>query len=186
MSLRAPGKPVPVALQPLAFVGNTLTVPYSEQEEGNWCWAACGEMVFNYYNVAGTRQCDLASWLCGSDCCAAPSSHLCNTGASDAQIVAIYQHWSLNCSPPSSPLLFSQVQSEIDNRRPFEVAVQWWWGGGHVVIVCGWYTDDGWFNEETVRVNDPWLGPGVVKYLALLNAYYLMGAWRATFSNLRR
>lgn len=38
-----------------------LNVPYHRQEQSNWCWAGCCEMIYQYYGVNNIRQCDMAS-----------------------------------------------------------------------------------------------------------------------------
>jgi ABC-type bacteriocin/lantibiotic exporter with double-glycine peptidase domain len=177
MPLRAPGKAVVVSPPPLG--AKTLNVPWIKQEQTNWCWAACCQMVFNYYGLYAVHQCNMASWLFGADCCAAPSSTLCNQGATADQIVRVYNVNGFQCSYSNGAFSFGQLQWEIDNNRPLEPAFFWNGGGGHVVIVKAYY------DNQTTYVNDPWYGQGVVKYADLLTAYG-MGRWALTFFNLRR
>ena len=61
-----------------------LDLPYVEQEEFNWCWAACSQAILDYYGVtnpstgASYSQCEIAEWARGqqgpidygnTDCC---------------------------------------------------------------------------------------------------------------------
>ena len=40
-----------------------INVPQIIQEQSNWCWAACVEMVIRYYNEPATQQCEFANEL---------------------------------------------------------------------------------------------------------------------------
>jgi MYXO-CTERM domain-containing protein len=45
--------------------------PVVEQEQQNWCWAACSKSILQYYGAGSTtRQCDMANYAFGlSTCC---------------------------------------------------------------------------------------------------------------------
>jgi len=77
LTIILPGAPVAPAAPGATQL---LNVPYFRQEQTNWCWAACCEMVFHYYGDAGIRQCDMATAQFGGDCCTAPASSGCNQG----------------------------------------------------------------------------------------------------------
>jgi hypothetical protein len=52
---------------------STLNMTVIHQEEGNWCWAACGEMVMEKLKRANIDQCDEANRRLGrNDCCPPP------------------------------------------------------------------------------------------------------------------
>lgn len=179
MPLRvSPGKPIAPAPPPLG--AKVLNVPLIMQEQTQWCWAACADMVLHYYGNVAVRQCDLANWLFGlSDCCSVPSSSLCNRPCQVSDVCRVYNAFGLRCYSGSGTISFGAIQFEIDQNRPLEPGLAWTGGGGHVVIVRGYY-DDG-----KVHVNDPWYGQGAITYADLVNAYGL-GTWFWTFTDLRR
>lgn len=178
MPLRASGRPL--SPQPPTLGAKTLNVPWIKQEQTQWCWAACADMVLHYYGNATVRQCDLANWLFGlTACCQAPGTSLCNRPCQIADVCRVYNAWSIRCYSASGTVSFGALQFEIDNDRPVESGIAWNGGGGHVVIVRGWY------DNSRVYVNDPWYGHGVISYNDLVTAYGL-GTWFWTFSNLRR
>jgi hypothetical protein len=165
-------------LPPPAGASAQLNVAYIEQEQDNWCWAACCEMVFNFNGVNNVRQCDMSSAQFGGDCCASPSSSACNQGNWPENT---YGHYAFNCTKNSVALSLAAVQAEIDSNRPVEVYYAWTGGGAHVALVIGYY-DNG-----DLEVFDPWssYGPGRRPYSYVLSAYG-MGSWTLTYSNLRK
>ena len=42
-------------------IAQTLAVPETFQEQGNWCWAACSQAILSYYKTNVT-QCTIANW----------------------------------------------------------------------------------------------------------------------------
>lgn len=161
----------------------SLNVPQIKQEQTQWCWAACADMVLDYYGNAGARQCDFVNWLFAqSSCCNVPSSSLCNKPCAVGDVCRVYNQWSLNCFNTASSVPFATLQSEINAERPTEVGYAWSGGGGHVAIIRGWD-----FNATgpLLLVNDPYYGSGGVYYTDLLTAYGL-GTWQWTWTGIRR
>ena len=163
-------KPINFGTPPLG--ARTINVPQIPQQQTQWCWAACADMVLHYYGNTEVQQCDFANWLFGlSGCCSSPSSELCNRPCRVADVSGVYSNWSIRGTPMNRTVSFSTLQSEINAGRPVEVAYQWRGGGGHVAIICGWDTNS---TGPFVRVNDPAYGSGGVYYSELLNAYGLL------------
>lgn len=80
MALRKrPGTPITPGVRALA--DKLLSVSYFRQEQTNWCWAGCSEMLYHFFTVTGIRQCDMAAAQFGSNCCASPGSSVCNQPA---------------------------------------------------------------------------------------------------------
>jgi hypothetical protein len=163
-----------------AFTPIMLDVPYVRQEQDEWCWAACSQMVAGYLGNPDVKQCELANFLHGqTDCCAKPGSLRCNQPSPYEGIGLVYQHLQINCvSEPHAETVQVMVR-ELNARRPVEVGYLWSAGGGHVAIVRG-VTAQGLF-----AVNDPWFGTGAVTYLALLTAYG-GGQWAMSFGDFRK
>ena len=165
-----------------------INVPQIKQEQSNWCWAACAEMVFRYYDGAAARQCEFANELFGrTECCSKPSSPDCNKPCRKEDVSKLYSSKHICSTFVGSVVSFSKLQSEIDADRPVEVAYFWGDKGetGHLVVVRGWRVDG---KEEFVYVNDPGDSPGedrIVAYSELLAAYG-KGNWTYTWIEIRR
>lgn len=178
--LTLPGPPPPP--------GKQLCLPVIAQDQNQWCWAACAEMILKYYKETGIGQCDLANLAfadAGGGCCRVPSSSLCDKKLSDPQIgqlfdmkaVRIHYHYTANSVP------FAVVQGEIDNCRPVQIGVTQR-GGGHVAIIKGWFTAQ---MGEYLIVNDPGSGgsQGPVSFSDLQTANSFR-TWDATWTELTR
>lgn len=174
------GIPIPQAAMALVAPGapSVLSVAYIAQEQTNWCWAACCQMVFQFDGVAGVQQCDMATAQFGGNCCAAPSSSMCNQGNWPENT---YGHYGFNCSRSNIPFTPGSLQAEIDAGRPVECYYAWAGGGAHVALICGYYPNG------DLEVNDPWsaYGKGRRSYSYVLTAYGL-GTWSITYSNLQK
>ena len=167
-----------------------INVPHIEQEQTNWCWAACIEMVLRYYDTSVAQQCELANELFVGvpDCCSEPSSPECNKPCEIEEISTLYLHRNIQSQLVDENVSFSTLQSEIDADRPVEILFQYKQKEkrGHLVIVRGWYTIE---TEEYVHVNDPKDDdadlPRMVAYSELLNAYG-EGKWTSTWIKIQR
>lgn len=173
--------PIPIVVPPQVGAvapgaAKLLTVGYIRQEQTNWCWAGCCQMVFNFYGVRNVRQCDMATAQFGASCCASPSSSACNQGNWPENT---YRHYGFNCNKSNGAFALGSVQAEVNANRPLEPYYAWNGGGAHVAVVRGFY-DNG-----DLEVNDPWYGPGRRAYSYVVRAYNL-GNWTITYSNLRK
>jgi hypothetical protein len=168
---RAPRSAVGLAAAP-----PMLAVPYFQQQQTQWCWAACTQMVAAYMNKPPVQQCDLANLLHGqTNCCASPSSAACNAPCPTAQVPVVYGHLGINCLTNLWPVNAAVLLNELQQGRPVEVGYLWYAGGGHVAIVRG-ITPQGLY-----AVNDPWFGQGPCTYQSILLAYGNGGRWAFTF-----
>ena len=166
-----------------------INVPQIIQEQSNWCWAACVEMVIRYYNEPATQQCEFANELFNrTECCSDPSSPNCNRPCETRDISNLYLRKHIHSKFVEDAVPFSELQSEIDADRPVEVVYFWrdWEKPGHSVIVRGWRIED---KEEFVYVNDPADSPttmsGLVAYSELLTPYG-EGDWSYTWIEIQR
>ena len=168
--------PVPV---PGDGAPGTLNVTYVKQEQDNWCWAACCQMVFGLLNFTvnggALRQCDMASSQFNASCCNSPSSSVCDQGCWPENA---YNFYGINFIKTNSALSPAGVKAEIDAGRPAEVYFAWTNGGAHVALVVGYY------ENGDLEVYDPYYGPSRHAYSDLLSAYS-MGSWTISYSSLR-
>jgi len=162
--------------------GVKLGVPQKYQQQKNWCWAACAEMVLSYYGHV-TEQCHIANWLFNQAlCCTSGSSDQCDKGCQVPDVCRVYGNYGIKSAPSSGAnVSFAMLQSEISGSRPVEVGLSWRTGGSHLVIVCGWRTTS---VGQYVRVNDPSSGPQSILYTDLLAAYGV-GQWTHTWIDVR-
>jgi hypothetical protein len=172
----------PVKLTVPSLWAQRIAVPQFSQEQSEWCWAACAQMVLRYYGNNAVRQCDVAARLFGQPGCSEnPSSSLCNEPAQVQDIAGVYSDWGrptpqyVNGSVP-----FKTLQSELNAKHPVEVGFIWKDGTGHQVIICGWNIDT---TGPLLLVNDPRWGSGGVYYTNLVLAYG-WGSWQDTWISL--
>lgn len=170
MRAAAPGAPGPGT--------NPLTMTYMQQQQTNWCWAACSEMVFHQAGKNTTvTQCDMATAQFGGACCSTPSSMQCNQGNWPQNA---YSYYGFGFTYLSNTISFAAVQAEINANRPVEIYYAWSGGGAHVALIVGYYANG------DVEVYDPWpsFGPGRRAFSYVQGAYGL-GAWQLTYTNLQ-
>lgn len=158
-----------------------LPVPLIEQEQTQWCWAACAEMVLRYLGNGGVAQCDFANFLFGeSSCCTTPDSSTCNSPCEIDDVSLVYGNWRIQSSLAGTALTFDVLEQEVAALRPVEVGYIWNGGGGHLALVVQTATSDG---QPLVVVNDPKFGSHIVQYSELLAAYGL-GIWALSWTGI--
>lgn len=182
---RVPIRPAPpppkakAAVPGAAPASISLNVPFIKQEQNQWCWAACTQMIAEFLGKTGVKQCELANFLHGqTDCCQHPGSERCNQPCPYQRVVAVYKKVGIKAKFDNHAEHLLVIQRELAAGRPFEVGLLWYGGGGHVVIVHG-MDDNGLY-----AVNDPWFGAGPVTYMGLVGAYGY-GWWGVTFGDFR-
>jgi hypothetical protein len=176
VTVGVPIKSPPGTAPPPPGAARVLNVPFIGQEQTNWCWAGCCQMVFRFFGLNDVSQCQMASREFGGDCCAAPSSSACNQPNYPE---STYYNYGFTCTPQQGAFTLGSLQAELNAGRPVEVYYSWYGGGAHVAIVRGYY-DNG-----DLEVNDPAYGPGRRAYSFVLGGYGL-GTWTYTYSNLAR
>jgi len=155
-------------------------VPQIFQERTEWCWAACAQMVLQFYGDASVQQCDLATQLFGEPCCANPDSPLCNEPAQVPDLAGVYANRGRNAVLVPGYVPFETLQDEINANRPVELGFVFNNGTGHQVLVCGWNIDA---TGPYLLINDPQLGSGAVYYVNL-QAAYGWGSWQWTWQSI--
>jgi hypothetical protein len=164
----------------LIFIGNALysqylRVPQVIQEQDQWCWAGSSSCVLKYYGK-NISQCIIAEYTrtvstwhnFGSiNCCTDPLQG-CNywnyNWGYAGSIQDILQHWGVANSGVSSSLSIAQIQTELNNQRPFIFRWGWTTGGGHFLVGHGFisstsqmYYMDPWFNEGLHIADYSWV-----------------------------
>jgi hypothetical protein len=181
--------PVPIDALTGAAPRQLLPITYVRQEQSEWCWAACCQMVFamnGKTNADGTpiTQEQMASAMFGVNCAGANgSSAACDKGCYPNQA---YAYYSFACTQamgalPATPAAGGNggptCTGEIDAGRPVEVYYLWTQGNTHVALLVGYY-DNGDF-----EVFDPLYGEASHSYQEVLTAYG-RGSWAASYSGI--
>jgi hypothetical protein len=156
-----------------------LDVPQIFQEQTQWCWAACAQMVAAFLGNADVRQCELANFLHEqTKCCNKPGSTACNQPCPYDGIEKVFTHLRIHSISHNWAVNPQVLMREFQANRPVEIGLLWFGGGGHVAIVRG-VTERG-----LLAVNDPWFGQGVATYMYLALAYG-QGEWAYSFGDFR-
>lgn len=149
-----------------------LAIPPVEQETQVWCWLACGEMIFEHYNIPsqnkGSYQCGIIRTIsspsspCYSDCfkCVIPAGSnvgTLNMIANYAMSVSEKQFSYSN----SKIVSFEHIIQNIDNNIPVLCGTSYnsrnfFYDSEHVVLLIGYRIKNG---KEYVIINDPFPYP---------------------------
>ena len=178
----APTGPAPqatAAQAPPSGGATAVSLPFEmqQQEQTNWCWAACGVSVERFYSGSATwsRQCDLASQELGLTCCPAGSNPACNVyGYLDRALTRV-GHFHTWAPGPAAPAV---IQGELANNRPLGVRIAWTRGGAHFVFLSGYYPTAA---GDFVTVEDPFFAESTLPLASFPAAYQGTGSWTHTY-----
>ncbi|SEB92892.1 papain-like cysteine protease family protein [Arthrobacter woluwensis] len=118
------------------------------QEQTNWCWAATGNSVANYFGYKQYSQnqfCDMAFGNALSVDCPNNQATLANDQTA-FKTIGISAGTYI-----TGTVAFSKVQSEIGSNRPVMTRIVWASGGGHMMTLIGYDA-----SASTVQYHDPW------------------------------
>lgn len=161
---------------PTALLGALLR--YQGQKQ--WCWAACVEMILDYYSIGHSGQCGFAEWLFGQKCCGSPGAPGCNKPCAVADVSRIYCQWGLACKTHLSTVGIAVVQQEVNQGRPVQVGFSLS-SSGHLALIIGHGSDAG---GAFVMLHDPEYGTGSV-HTGYLSTAYGLGTWRWTWTGIQ-
>jgi hypothetical protein len=117
----------------------TLDVPFHCQEESNWCAAAVGQMIAEYYGYAHSQS--LVARFMGLD----PGYR---GGANNSDQLNYYHYGISKYGSDEYDVEFSSAKKEIDANRPLKNGVD-----GHARCAVG-YSDSSCL--PYLLINDPW------------------------------
>lgn len=166
-----PNAPAAALVAPGAPADDLLRVPFIRQQQLNWCWAACCEMLLQFHSLTPASQCQMASHVFGRTCCAAPLHPDCDQGAWPDDVYGDFGVWVRRWDQVFSE---GEVEAFIAAKTPLEVYYAWTGGKAHVAIIVGR------FANGDLLVHDPSYGTGRRSYRAVVSAYGL-GAWTMTY-----
>jgi hypothetical protein len=143
------------------------------QCQTNWCWAANGASVGNFYHGLGFfKQCKIVNEVQGKEtCCEEPA------GCNDYGWLykALISAGSFDHSVADSAA-FSAVKEEINGNRPVCTRVKWNSTGAHFTTITG-YDMIG----SKLVIQDPLHGQSTIPYASYPSAYQSGGAWTNTY-----
>lgn len=179
--------PVPGVLTKVLSLGGGgfLPVPLHMQEQRQWCWAACIQMVLRFLDSNDpVTQCQMANNAFEANgCCKTPSSSICDKPLPIYRVTPEWLRYNVQSSFTNHPVSFSSIRFEIDNNRPIETGMRIG-NGGHAIIIIGYGVDGA---DEQVIVHDPWIGIKNMSYVELRSAYgETRGQWMCTWTGIRR
>lgn len=132
---------------------------------GKWCWAKSDQMIINYYGnnvqlcdvLEVARQLD-TNYFGDVNCCENPWGKCCNYGFVSAN-ESIINHWSNSNTLVYYPLSIAEIQSDIQNKRPFIIHLLNYsdLSGGHDVVAYG-------INNNDIYIHNPGNGSEIRDY----------------------
>ena len=143
---------------PVVVADRVLDVPHIRQEQSKWCWAACAQMMVEYYNPNITAtQIDMARTGQGLDENEKPVDQ--NGGYLEMQrIVEAYTNQT-TVQKEEDEFTESMLRAELNAGNPVIYLStrdkNGVWNGGHFNIIYGYYWDDD-YNNYVYLTHDPW------------------------------
>ncbi len=150
-----------IELIQVGVLTNEFNFDYAEQHNSQWCWAACIQMILNYYNVDITQY-DIVYRTYGMN----PIGELPNWPGS---ILAVHQNlnnWNIDNDGNFYTVMATQhngapVQvyliNELKEKRPVLIGYN-----SHAVLItaCSYIMFFGQPVIQSITVRDPWRGNG--------------------------
>ncbi|MGB3176430.1 MAG: papain-like cysteine protease family protein [Albidovulum sp.] len=158
---------------PLYLKSASLPQFMEHQSQTNWCWAANGASVGNYYWGPGTyTQCGIANTCQGkTTCCTSPGG--CNQyGFLDQALRAAKSFDSM----AGGTTTWAIVMKRIDAKQPVGTRVAWNGGGAHFMMITGYDN-----NGNKIAIQDPWYGASTVAWASYPASYHSGGTWTHTY-----
>ena len=145
-----------------------LDVPFHRQNTIVWCWAATIAMIGEYVTGHSAEDCEVLSAYDRAfggpgNCCEFPR-RCTRTGSSQEMKFILGNIFGMSGYHHVRPLRFREIMNEIDNDRPFIVALRSSFSG-HVVVVSGYKA------PKKVIILDPISGRHVISYEELIGGF---------------
>ncbi|HMI41821.1 MAG TPA: papain-like cysteine protease family protein [Sphingomicrobium sp.] len=152
-----------------------LPVPYVMQSANNWCWAACGEMLFRHRGQPSLTQCALAAAQFHQTCCISPTPSACDLGCWPDEA---YPAHGMTVTPVYSAMTVAQVQGQLAAGRPVQVCYKWTGGDQtHVALIIGEHPNGDF------EVLDPYRDYGrAARRFSQITGAYGLGTWIRSFT----
>jgi hypothetical protein len=118
------------------------------QHQSNWCWAASGQMITEYFGH-GVSQCrQVNDQKSMSNCCNLPTPAACNLGGTTR-----IDNYGFTRTVATTPVPYKSLECELSSdRRAMIFDLRWDGGGGHTITLIGY---DATNNQQWLWVNNP-------------------------------
>jgi hypothetical protein len=151
------------------IISNSFNFVYAEQKNTKWCWAACIQMILNYYGVEITQS-QVVYRTFGAN----TGGNLPNWAGDIYSIHANLNNWNIDNSgkkyvvsaacyrgAPNKDWLIE----ELSNGYPVFIGYNTG-SGGHAVLItaCTYLFKNGQSEIQTLTVRDPWPGNNIMIY----------------------
>jgi hypothetical protein len=169
-----------------------LEVRHFPQEGKLWCWAACVQMVLEYYQrtkpesgIQSKTQCDITKELAKIEnkpieaCPEDPQLKLASCDPDLMKAVWVRCNLKEELQDRKAVLKMEHIKEQIANGKPIQVGIRWdlaHGGGGHAVLIKGWVGT----NPEALVIDDPLRDSSFG-----LHDPFLAGSGRATHAELK-
>lgn len=165
----------PAPTMPPEPVRVDLNLSMQPQKESEWCWAAVSASVAAFFSdTSPWTQCGIVcEMLAQSACCTDGSSSACNQPYYLDRALRLVKHYKSDFEGRPAD---SWLDSEISERNPVGVSINWTGGGGHFVAVDGFDTTKG-----TIDVRDPLFGNAWLAASSFPSTYQGGGTWAWTY-----
>jgi hypothetical protein len=118
------------------------------QERTNWCWAATGNSVANYFGYKQYSQNQFCNMAFGN----AVNASCPNNQATLANDQRAFRTIGISAGTYiSSTISYSALQNQISANRPVMTRILWSSGGGHMMTLIGYDA-----SSSTVQYHNPW------------------------------
>ncbi len=163
-----------------------MSFPIEPQEQNDWCWAAVSNSTDHYYDPRSSlAQCKIVKQVLAAttDCCGSPGA--CNQPEKLQTALTRIGRLNRLIVGPSD---FTLIKSEIDQKRPVCVRIQWFGAGAHFVVISGYTVLAS--GDRIIEVADSFYGESSSgTYHGIWNidfdlfpaSYQSGGTWSATF-----
>lgn len=165
---------------PVVVANKVLDVPHIRQEKSRWCWAACTQMMVEYYNPNTTAtQTDMARTGQGLKENEEPVDK--NGGYDEMKTIVETYTSETTVQKQETEFTESMLLSELNSGDPVIYLStrekDGEWEGGHFNIIYGYYWDSS-NNRNIYLTYDPW------DTCARANSIHL-DVWRRSWANIQ-
>ncbi len=151
-----------IMLVPGTASAGSIGINQEVQQQDEWCWAASGLTIAEYFGHSGISQntfCDLALGYSTSTACPNEPGQL-------SWVQNAFSQLGMAPGQVTGPLSFQGVTSSIDGGRPIETGIYWTAGGGHAQVIYGYNP-----STQTISYGDPW--PSSPRYNEMYYSSYV-------------
>jgi hypothetical protein len=153
-----------------------------KQTEREWCWAAVGASIKNYFSSGAPplHDCDVANAVFNTAGLCGPAPVPDQFDTAQRLQDALQGNLQADGVKAETVLSFEEIQTQLAASSPVCVRIVWSGEfGAHVVVIYGWGISAS--GDRWVDVADPFYANSTILYQNLVGSYQDAGEWRDTF-----